>query len=557
MAGAQDVLTAVARNVFERAERADLRGLETSLSELSGSVAPNHLAWRLALRAIQWSFAPRGAAPTAAEAAKLVHESGASEPLLRACAVMERIAFSTLDASALAAWLEVHAAVAQGSGDFDIDLAVARLWHDLLAGDDDAVGSAARALLDKVGETPSTSSAIEATVTAALAALSRGSIDESVELARRASRMAQAESLPHQEYLANLVLARVRRYSGRPHLALHILAALDRVAPAYWSGWIGWETLLAGGIRPESSGLDFPSARAERALRGLLEVARRGELPSFQEARARLDGAARVWPALQAEAAALIVALNPLEAEVPASMQSWCSGETPIIPFGLYGVSISPSADPEVETATAYVLGTPGNRGRRFLLPGLALIPDARVLTRDPARTAGRTETGLAALALAGEPGETRDMFFRRVYGFKFVAYRHRAVLDTLCHRMRSLLGEAGEIRREEVESTTDAEAASESGGASSSAISLTLRQAIVVPDMRCLLPTADRVLRALALVGPTSASAAAESLRMPLRTIQAVLQQLVADGACTIERDGRRVAYRVQDTTFTEVTVA
>lgn len=503
---------------------------------------------------------PRGAAPTAAEAAKLVHESGVGEPLLRACAVMERIAFSTLDASALAAWLEVHAAVGQGSGQsdsFDIDLAVARLWHDLLAGDDDAVASAARALLDKVGETPSTSSAIEATVTAALAALSRGSIDESVELARRASRMAQAESLPHQEYLANIVLARVRRYSGRPHLALHILAALDRVAPAYWAGWIGWETLLAGGVRPESDGLDFPSARAERALRRLLEAARRGELPAFQEARARLDGAARVWPALQAETAALIVALNPLEPEVPASMQSWCSGETAIIPFGLYGVSISPTADPEVETATAYVLGAPGKRGRRFLLPGLALIPDACVLTRDPARTAGRTETGLAALALAGEPGETRDMFFRRVYGFKFVAYRHRAVLDTLCHRMRSLLGEAGEIRREEVESTIEPEAASESGGPSSSAISLTLRQAIVVPDMRCLLPTADRVLRALALVGPTSASAAAESLRMPLRTIQAVLQQLVADGACTIERDGRRVAYRVQDTTFTEVTVA
>ena len=70
-------------------------------------------------------------------------------------------------------------------------------------------------------------------------------------------------------------------------------------------------------------------------------------------------------------------------------------------------------------------------------------------------------------------------------------------------------------------------------------------------------LPAADRVLRALATLGATSASGAADSLRMPLRTVQAVLQQLVAEGACTIERDGRRVAYRIEDTTFTQVTSA
>ena len=82
----------------------------------------------------------------------------------------------------------------------------------------------------------------------------------------------------------------------------------------------------------------------------------------------------------------------------------------------------------------------------------------------------------------------------------------------------------------------------------------LALEEAIVVPDMRCVLPTADRVLRALATSGATSASAAADSLRMPLRTVQAVLQQLVAEGACTIERDGRRVAYRIEDTSFMQV---
>jgi predicted ArsR family transcriptional regulator len=87
--------------------------------------------------------------------------------------------------------------------------------------------------------------------------------------------------------------------------------------------------------------------------------------------------------------------------------------------------------------------------------------------------------------------------------------------------------------------------------------LALILKIPIVVPDMRCALPTADRVLRALATLGTTSASTAADSLRMPLRTVQAVLQQLVAEGACSIERDGRRVAYKIEDTTFTEITSA
>ena len=78
-----------------------------------------------------------------------------------------------------------------------------------------------------------------------------------------------------------------------------------------------------------------------------------------------------------------------------------------------------------------------------------------------------------------------------------------------------------------------------------------------MVPDMRCILPTADRVLRALALLGSTSASVAAEQLQMPLRTVQAVLQQLVSEGACTTERDGRHVVYKIEDTTFTQVTAA
>jgi predicted transcriptional regulator len=257
------------------------------------------------------------------------------------------------------------------------------------------------------------------------------------------------------------------------------------------------------------------------------------------------------------EAAALIAVVDPTRANVSEAVTAWRSGSTAAIPFGLHGIGVRESAEPQTDSPTAYVIAEPGKKGCRFLLPGLALTSPARILSRDSARSGARTETGVAALALAGETGDSRDGFFRSVYGFSFVPYRHRAVLDTLCHRMRTLLGTAGEIRRNEADASSRPEAPNESGVASQAipTISLAVRETIIVPDMRCILPTADRVLRALALLGPSSANAAAECLRMPLRSVQAVLQQLVAEGACTTERDGRRVAYRIEDTTFTEVT--
>src|SRR5205085_10755199 len=123
-------------------------------------------------------------------------------------------------------------------------------------------------------------------------ALSAGAIDDSVELARRASRMAQAESLPQLEYLANLTLARVRRHSGRPHLALHILGALARVAPAAWSGWLGWETLLGGGSPTDLPAADrlraAPAMVAQRSLAGFLQAAPAGQRDGFGRAAVEL-----------------------------------------------------------------------------------------------------------------------------------------------------------------------------------------------------------------------------------------------------------------------------
>lgn len=465
----------------------------------------------------------------------------------------------------------------------DVALWSAQLWQKLLAGQTAGQEIEAKALFDEASRQRAAPQVIESTVLRALLALSTGSTDDAVDMARRASRMAQSESLPQLEYLANVTLARVRRYSGRPHLALHILAALSRVAPPAWKGWIGWEMLLGGGegTRKDATGpglSDAPAMIAERNLGALLAAARGGDREVFVKAAAALETSAAVWPDLLREVESLLAALDPVRESIPEGAMSWSRGETATIPSGLHGVGIPQGSGPETEGATAFVVAWPGGLpgtssgageagrsrrwvARRFLRPGLAFVPTARVLARDSAKAVAggvRTETGIAALALAGQAGTTREVFFRSVYGFPFVAHRHQAVLDVLCHRMRNLLGDAGEVRRDSGEAAAAAaapDAAGEPPAPQGPSLALALKMPIVVPDMRCALPTADRVLRALATLGTTSASTAADSLRMPLRTVQAVLQQLVAEGACSIERDGRRVAYKIEDTTFTEVT--
>ena len=570
MANADNVLTAAARVTCQAAERGDLRELDALLPRLAGAKEPELRAWDFVLRAIRWSFDPsHDPTPDADKARRIAHAHKAAATIVaRGCVVMERVAFHTFDRRLLAEWTALHEALLGDGADDDADskisLTAARLWHRLLAGDTDGLDKAAEQLSDQAVRQKAAPEAIESTVIRALLALSAGALGEATELARLASRSAQAEVLPQHEYLANIVLARVRRYSERPHLALHILAALDRVTPRTWSGWIAWETLLAGGMVPAPAGdqthAAVPSMLAARCLSGLLEAARAGNRDAFVSLAAKVEESSSVWPHLGREATALLAVLDPQRTDVPESIATWQRGQTATIPYGLHGVGIPQDSDLEAETATAYVLARPGERGRRFLSLGLALVHDARVLTRDSPSSGARTETGLAALALAGEGGDSRDGFFRSVYGFPFVSHRHQAVLDMLCHRMRTLLGSSGEIHRRGGDSGPGAESEAHGGAAAAPdgpSLSLSLQVAVVVPDMRCALPTADRVLRALATMGASSATAAADSLRMPLRTVQAVLQQLVAERACTLERDGRHVSYRIDDTTFTEVNLS
>jgi hypothetical protein len=177
------------------------------------------------------------------------------------------------------------------------------------------------------------------------------------------------------------------------------------------------------------------------------------------------------------------------------------------------------------------------------LRPGLGLRVQIRSLPSiEPGDESGsRIDTALAELALAGPAGHTREEFFRRVYGFPFRPDLHQGVLDVLVHRMRARVGDAGEIVR----------------GGDPPRVSLQLKVELAIPDGRGALSMSDRVLRAVATLGTVAASDAATALRMPLRSVQRALRQLVKEGTCTTVKAGQHVGYRVKDTAFTVITSA
>ncbi len=110
-------------------------------------------------------------------------------------------------------------------------------------------------------------------------------------------------------------------------------------------------------------------------------------------------------------------------------------------------------------------------------------------------------------------------------------------MLDVLLHRARAHLGDAGGITR------------------SRGVLTLALARPLLLVDPRGAPHDDDRVLQLVARCGRMSAKDTSQQLGLPLRSAQAALEALVATGACTRERNGRAIEYRVDDTTFQEPT--
>jgi hypothetical protein len=201
----------------------------------------------------------------------------------------------------------------------------------------------------------------------------------------------------------------------------------------------------------------------------------------------------------------------------------------------LRGLSAHVEAVSADEATAAFVVAGPRERARRLVGLGHALAaPDRRI---DPQRgRPGRVETVIAALALASDGLESADLF-RTVYGFDYSPGVHRDLFKQLVYRARGELEPIGVIRKD------------------GETFHLDLTGRLLVPDPRCEQPLEDLVLRFLARQGNGSAKATASTLKISLRKAQEALAQLAEEGAIAVDKDGRHVSYRVEDTTFSEPT--
>lgn len=342
--------------------------------------------------------------------------------------------------------------------------------------------------------------AVECAAVSALQAVRDGDVRAAMKHARRASRMGRTESLPQPEYLAGLVLARVRRTAGYPHLSARILSSLQRTISPHWLPWLTWELVLAGSAPQGEAAEAVTAARQAASQRDErtvdLEVAR---------ARMALDG----FDAIARDATAIGRLLRTDE-------------DDPVdaLPFAAFA-------------GDAYVLCAPDAPGRRIRAAALPLYE--HTLLEEEGLKQRRCATLASVLGLAGGVLDEAECF-QKVYGFDYVPEMHRGSFDVLLHRSRAMLDGLAELHRE------------------SDAVTMQVRAPFAVPDPRSRESVEARLLRALGN-GESSARAVAKATGLSVRQTQILLKSLAEEGECAVERRGRELHYHVEDTTFSEPT--
>lgn len=357
----------------------------------------------------------------------------------------------------------------------------------------------------------------------ALVDLRSANRESALRRARIASRMGRSEGIPYAEILANLVLARVRRMHGKPHLALRILRGLRRFASPMWQGWIAWEALMAGRWGEDTVPL-WP----------LLQAAAAGDAQDLHRAVGELKVDALPRP-LQEDARATIELLSRGDG-AEKSLALWRDGRTDALPDGLTGLAF---ALPSPGSAAFHTwVAVDGQSARRVshLEIELAKAEGFRIIDR-PHQP--RADTGVAMLALASGP-IAKEEYFKRLYGFPFDAALHAATFSMHLGRVR-----------ERVESHATLIAGDDR-------LQLVNHDRVLLPDPRCQELLTQRALRVLAEhPGGLSTRALAALLGSTLRTAQRATHALVDDGAIEVKPKGRGTVYSVEDSTFSEPTMS
>lgn len=432
--------------------------------------------------------------------------------LVRGAWILARGAFAAHDRPLLVAWAEF--AERQGSDPAIVSLLRAFRAHaegDVAAALAWAEDASARASAEGASAVR-----VEAQALLAFALLEAERPGEAREVARRASRMGRTESLPQSEYLAGLALARVRRWEGRPHHAARILSALALMAPEPWRSWAAAELWLCGD--PASAariGVDARTPIGATTASWLAGV--RPDEPSTEPLRRIV---------LEVEAL-----LDP-DAPATDAIARWRRGGP--LPERHRGLLLAGGDDASM--GAPWIRLVPSEPAARLLALGLDRLDLPRLRAASKQR---RTTEALAVLALAGATGLDRETFFEQVYGFAFKSVTHQGSLDVLLHRVRDLVGEHGTLHRSE-------------GG-----VALQVVRACLVEGPPGETPLEQLVLRTIATRPGHGARELAKELGVALRTMQTLLSQLAAEGLCDAEKDGRRLVYRVEDTTFSEPTRA
>ncbi|MEM9072685.1 MAG: hypothetical protein AAGE52_29525 [Myxococcota bacterium] len=367
---------------------------------------------------------------------------------------------------------------------------------------------------------------LEAACLKALVDVASGQRDDAREAARWASRHARMlQARPHR-FVASLVLARTRRCDGRSHLASRIADSIQPVLPAAFRGWLRWEQLLCGEWGPAGD------HQASSSLRAMLEAALQGQRDLFETHRGSLLEIANATPFLAPEIHALTALIDPDCSAMSDPVRAFVEGESHEVPFGL--TNPTPRSEHSSRT-TSYVLHRPGRSPRRVLLCGAALAPNATPLPLTRLRK-GRLDLACAVIALAREP-LSEETLFRACHGFRFARHLHEGALSMLVSRVRERFEGHVEVHRK--------------GGQ----VWLHGAGAFLVPDPRSVVPIEQSLLALIARTGSTTTRVAARSLGVSLRSVQSAVATLVKEGELAMDRSGRSIGYRVDDTSFSDLT--
>jgi len=517
-----------ALSAHEQALRGDFGLAEQVLTQLARDPTREGKAWWLCLRLLQHMA---GASPMFDDADEDVERAPNLGGVLR-CGHRTLQAVAAFDTVALARCAQTQRMLASTMGD---RVAVvwalrAELWlHTLSSQTTRAASEALEHAAREAGVAPVV---IEAPALGALTCLDQGDVAGATALARRASRMARSEGLVHQEYLANIVLARVRRSAGRAYLATRILNSLASVVPPMWQQWIEWELCFAGAMYPAASSTTTTTIGSlmERLLSAASE-GRRLHVETHLADLVRFTGGAILF---RADVERLAQALDPAR---EASTHPWCRGGE----HQAY-LPIEARWGGRPESSLAYVMVSRSVSARRVLRSGLGLLPSATATAAidSSERRDARAHSLLAVLGLASPQGLTEPEAFGSLYGFPYVREKHDGAFRVVIHRARELLADRGDLRRH------------------AGMLELRVRDTLLVPDPRCTRSLDEMILHQLgASVEPRTSQEVAQKLGVSARAVQLGLRRLQEDGVCQPAQHGPRNAYRVEDTTFLEPTRA